>query len=201
MHSIVVITAIYILCARPSPFTNLCNIAYSTLRSISFWISGRSFLCDLWSNSLTLRHKNYIYIYKGYTKIILKRVLCSYLDRSTCFSENPNLSPPSKFCDNTDLNVTTRHFVTTLILSPPVLWQHWFCHHPYFVNTDFLTTRILCQHWFCYHPYFVTTLILSPPVFCDNTDFVTTRILWQHWFCHHPYFVTTIDFVTTRILW
>ena len=58
-------TAIWKLCARVVRVQTRAltfNIAYSMLHKISFRMSGRSSLCDLWF-SQTLRHKFDLYIY------------------------------------------------------------------------------------------------------------------------------------------
>ena len=58
-------TAILRLCARVmrgQARAQTFNIAYSMLHKISFRMSGRSSLCDIWF-SQTLRHKFDLYIY------------------------------------------------------------------------------------------------------------------------------------------
>ena len=58
-------TAILTLCARVLRVQSRAltfNIAYSMLHKISFRMSGRSSLCDLWF-AQTLRHKFDLYIY------------------------------------------------------------------------------------------------------------------------------------------
>ena len=55
-------TAILRLCARVQTRALTFNIAYSMLHKISFRMSGRSSLCELWF-SQTLRHKFDLYIY------------------------------------------------------------------------------------------------------------------------------------------
>ena len=58
-------TAILKLCARVVRIKTRVltfNIAYSMLHKISFRMSGRSSLCDLWF-AQTLRHKFDLYIY------------------------------------------------------------------------------------------------------------------------------------------
>ena len=68
-------TAILRLCARimrGQAHAQTFNIAYSMLHKISFRMSGRSSLCDVWF-SQTLRHKFDLYIYLSiYLSIIPK---------------------------------------------------------------------------------------------------------------------------------
>ena len=67
-------TAILRLCGQTRALT--FDIAYSMLHKISFQMSGRSSLCDLWL-SQTLRHKFDLYIYlsrASYCFVHLRRV-------------------------------------------------------------------------------------------------------------------------------
>ena len=69
-------TAIFKHCARVMRIETRAltfNVAYSMLHKISFRMSGRSSLCDLWF-AQTLRHKFDLYIYLP--KISLNRVSC-----------------------------------------------------------------------------------------------------------------------------
>ena len=74
-------TASLKLCAHASrslACASIFNTVYDTPHKISFRMSGRSFLYDLWF-SQTLRHKNYIYIlmfgvYENFSALIIIRM-------------------------------------------------------------------------------------------------------------------------------
>ena len=78
-HSKTAILKLYVRFVRIKTRVLIFNIAYSMLHKISFRMSGRSSLCDLWF-AQTLRHKFDLYIY-------LSIYLSIYLYLSTYISE------------------------------------------------------------------------------------------------------------------